>query len=40
MIQDGTTAVMWASISGHFTIVEYLVQQGADINTQNEVRNI
>ena len=39
MIQDGTTALMWASMKGHHPVVKYLVQQGANINTQDEVRN-
>ena len=39
MIQDGTTALMWASMKGHLPVVQYLIQQGADINTQDEVRN-
>ena len=39
MIQDGYTAVMYASDYGRLPVVQYLVEQGADINTQNEVRN-
>lgn len=30
---------MYASSAGHLPIVECLVQQGADINAQDEVRN-
>ena len=39
MIQWGSTAFIHASDYGHLPVVEYLVQQGADINTQSEVRN-
>ena len=39
MIQYGETALMRASRSGYLSVVQYLVQQGADINTQNKVRN-
>ena len=39
MIQDGKTALMLASTTGYHTVVEYLVQQGADIDTHDEVRN-
>ena len=39
MIQNGWTALMWASMYGHLSVVQYLVEQGADINTQDKVRN-
>ena len=39
VIQDGRTALMFASDNGHLPVVEYLVQQGADINVQDKVRN-
>ena len=39
MIQDGRTALMYASIYGHLPVVEHLVQQGAAIDVQNKVRN-
>ena len=39
VIQYQYTAVMYASEYGHFHVIQYLVQQGADINKQNEVRN-
>ena len=39
VIQDGWTVLVNASFKGHLPVVEYLVQQGAAINTQNEVRN-
>ena len=39
MIQNGTTAFMYASQYGHLPVVQYLVQQGADINTQENVMN-
>ena len=39
MIQEGKTALMYASQYGHLPVVQYLVQQGAVIDTQNKVRN-
>ena len=39
MIQGGNTALLEASDRGYLPVVQYLVQQGADINTQNKVRN-
>ena len=39
MIQQRNTALMSASDNGHLPVVQYLVQQGAAIDTQNEVRN-
>ena len=39
VIQDGDTALIRASYNGRLPVVEYLVQQGADINTQDKVRN-
>ena len=40
MIQYGETALMRASRSGYLSVVQYLVQQGAAINTQDKVRNL
>ena len=39
MIQDGYTALLYACRYGYHTIVEYLVQQGAQVNMQDKVRN-
>ena len=39
MVQNGTTALMQASDYGRLPVVEYLVQQGADIHMQSTVRN-
>lgn len=39
VIQDGDTTLIKASKYGHLSIVEYLVQQGADIHVFNQVRN-
>ena len=35
----GWTALMQASRYGHLPVVEYLVQQGADLHMQDKVRN-
>ena len=39
MIQDGYTALMYASEKGNIDIVKLLLQAGADKNIQNKVRN-
>ena len=39
MIQEGRTGLMLASKYGHLPVLEYLVKQGAAIDTQDEVRN-
>ena len=39
MIQDGDTALIYASMYDHLPVVQYLVQQGADIHMQDKVRN-
>ena len=39
MIQNLWTALICASYYGRLPVVQYLVQQGADIHMQNEVRN-
>ena len=36
MIQDEYTALILASMYGHLSVVEYLIQQGAAINTQDK----
>ena len=38
VIQHGTTALIKAGVQGHATVVESLLQQGADVHTQNRVR--
>ena len=38
MIQHGATALMKACVQGHATVVESLLQQGADVHAQNRVR--
>ena len=40
VIQDGSTALLWASMIGHTVMVELLLQHGADVNAINEVRNV
>ena len=40
MIQDGGTALIFASRASHIAIVEYLVQHGADIRIYDNVRNV
>ena len=37
-VQDGLTAIMVASHSGHKDVVELLVSSGADVNDQDKVR--
>ena len=37
--QRGETAMLFASWEGHVAIVAALLQQGADVHTQNMVRN-
>ena len=39
MFQDGTTALMLAAREGHVSCLEVLVQAGANLNTQEEVRD-
>ena len=39
VIQDGDTALIYASMYDHLPVVQYLVQQGADIHMQDKVRN-
>ena len=38
VVQYGYTAVMYASSNGHLPVVQYLVQQGADIHMQDKVK--
>ena len=40
VIQDGQTALMFASRNGHGEIVELLLQHGADLNVHAKVRNV
>ena len=40
MIQDGYTALMYASENSNIDIVKLLLQAGADKNIQNKVRNV
>lgn len=37
MLQDGRSALMWASAVGNSIIVDLLMKAGADINKENEV---
>ena len=39
MIQEGKTALIIASEYSHLPVVQYLAQQSADINAQDEVSN-
>ncbi len=32
------TALMWSVVEGHPSVVQYLVQAGADLNIQDKVR--
>ena len=37
--QDGRTALMWASISGHTDVVQLLLSSGAQVDLQDKVRH-
>ena len=37
VIQDGLTALIWASREGHTAIVELVLQHGADVNAKKKV---
>lgn len=37
MTQDGYTALMYATLMGHFEVVDVLVEHKADVNVQDEV---
>ena len=37
-LQDGTTALMLAALSGHAPVAELLLDNGADISDTDEVR--
>lgn len=39
VIQDGSTALIYASKGGHLAVVKYLVQQFVAIDAQDKVRN-
>ncbi len=39
LLQDGSTALIWASYNGHLDIVRTLVEAKADINAKCKVRN-
>ena len=39
-MQYGRTAVMQAAYGGHLSVVEYLVDRGADIDAKDDVRAI
>ena len=36
-LQDGWTALMWASYKGHLDCVKNLLDKGAEVNMQNKV---
>ena len=40
VLQDGRTALMVAAQDGHREVVELLLQHGADVNAEDEVRNV
>ena len=40
LIQEGPTALMRASMKGHTTVIELLLQHGADVNAKDKVRNV
>ena len=38
--QEGRTALIWALRNGHINVVEKLLEAGANVNRQDEVRNL
>ena len=40
VIQEGRTALHWASYKHHIEVVKLLLQYGADMNVQNTVKNL
>ena len=38
VVQNGWTALLWASENGHLSIVEVLLERGADIHHKDDVR--
>ena len=40
MLKFGDTALIYASTFGQMALLEYLIQRGADIHTQNKVNSI
>ena len=38
VVQDGSTALMFAAYNGHLPIVQYLAEQGAALDMVNKVR--
>ena len=38
--QEGSTALMWASVNGHANVVEKLLAAGANLDHQDNVRNL
>lgn len=40
LVQGGYTALMWASDSGHETVVDLLLQHGANVDLQNKVSSL
>ncbi len=36
-MQNGCTALMWATINGHVNVVQYLVEVGANLEAADKV---
>jgi hypothetical protein len=38
VLQEGRTALIWASINGHTEAVKALIEKGADVDAKDKVR--
>ena len=40
MDQYGYTPLIWAALEGHLSMVEYLLEKGADVEAKNNVSDV